>query len=562
MSCKQKWSLSGFLDEMKRVHETMPDRRFVFVLGAGASIESKVKGAASLADDWMRIMFNRELTKPNINYEDWLTSDPLNFGDKWNHLNLAAFYPGIFEKCFEGDHEAGYAELEKAIDNRSPSFGYAVLAWVLAQERHNMVITTNFDNLVADSLYIYGSKTPHVIGHESLAGYLKPMARRPMIAKIHRDLFTDPINDANGVGVLHSQWSEALQNIFRFYTPVFIGYGGNDGSLMNFLSQLDPQDINGRPFWCYYENGEEPNGDILKLMDKHQGVLVPTPGFDQLMLEIGSVWGYNRRKQKNSVEEHTRQMLETLDEKAKAIYKESPEEVKSMLRDNNPSEVRDWLDWEFEASEFKSNLDKIAVYEKALKHLPNSPELHTNLANVYFDMGNLETAEKNYIKAAELHPDSIITKGNLAHIKVSRGQIAEAKILFEEIMEEEPSDPVGFSGYASALTEEGDLVNAEAYLRLALEYSEGLGIGIYYNNYAHFLNLCQRYDEAEEMINRAFNFESENYEYQETYAELLLNTGRIKQAEEAVKKALSINPDSLEGHRLSKCIKEAKLKLA
>ena len=39
--------------------------------------------------------------------------------------------------------------------DKEPSFGYSVLAQILAGTRHNVVITTNFDNLVVDALSFY-----------------------------------------------------------------------------------------------------------------------------------------------------------------------------------------------------------------------------------------------------------------------------------------------------------------------------------------------------------------------------------------------------------------------
>ncbi len=559
MNCMQKWSLNGFLAEMKRIHETMPDRRFVFILGAGASIESNVKGAASLAEEWMRIMFNREQKAPVLEFEQWLESNPLKIENHWDKSNLAACYPEIFEKCFEGDHESGYAELEKAIDNRSPSFGYAVLAWVLAQERHNMVITTNFDNLVADSLYIYGSKTPHVIGHESLAGYLKPMARRPMIAKIHRDLFTDPINDANGVSELHSQWSDALKNIFRFYTPIFIGYGGNDGSLMNFLGELDTQDISGRPFWCYYENGGVPNEQIIKLLKKHQGVLVPAPGFDQLMLEIGSAWGYNRRKQKAAVEKHTKRMLGTLDEKAKAIYNDSPEEVKIILRDNDSGEARDWLDWDFEASERESNGEKIAVYEKALKALPTSSELLMNLGIVYMHTGQFDKAKSYYYEALELAPDDIDIKCNLVHTLLMSGSVDEGLAMSESTLQLKPNNLNAISAHAIALLSKSTLDEKDKSNEITLKKAEQallkvLSLGANrpsdLNNYAYFLRLTGEYEKAKENIDKAIELDQTKFYFYETLAEILWKTKDFDGALNALDKARQLNPDSPYGKEL------------
>ena len=63
------------------------------------------------------------------------------------------------------------------MERAEPSFGYSVLAKILAETRHRVVITTNFDNLVADALSLYTSKHPLVCGHESLSIFAKPHTR-------------------------------------------------------------------------------------------------------------------------------------------------------------------------------------------------------------------------------------------------------------------------------------------------------------------------------------------------------------------------------------------------
>ena len=129
---------------------------------------------------------------------------------------------------------------------------------------------------------------PFVCGHESLTRFVRPFLRRPLIAKIHRDLLLEPINSLSGTSSLAVAWTSPLTEIFKFYTPIVIGYGGNDGSLMNFLSSLDP--IKGGMFWCF-RVGSEPEEKVSALVQKHGGRLVPIVGFDEIMLQIQQLLG-------------------------------------------------------------------------------------------------------------------------------------------------------------------------------------------------------------------------------------------------------------------------------
>ena len=51
--------------------------------------------------------------------------------------------------------EEGYAYLEEVMKDAAPGLGYSMPAQIETKSQHNMVITTNFDNLVADALLIY-----------------------------------------------------------------------------------------------------------------------------------------------------------------------------------------------------------------------------------------------------------------------------------------------------------------------------------------------------------------------------------------------------------------------
>ena len=176
--------------------------------------------------------------------EDWATHENLGIPD-FDYSRAESFYPWIYQRRFRDYKEQGYAFLEAVMDNREPSFGYSVLAQVMAETEHKVAITTNFDNLLADALSIYTRVFPLVCGHESLTGYIRPNLRRPLVAKIHRDLLLAPLSNPDEVALLPGEWATALTKILQRFTPIVIGYGGNDGSLMGFLNNLAPIER-----WC------------------------------------------------------------------------------------------------------------------------------------------------------------------------------------------------------------------------------------------------------------------------------------------------------------------------
>lgn len=214
-----RWTVRGLLDQFLRIHDGMTDRYFAFILGAGASRPSGIPTGAELVRTWLlelRLRYDQEFNTGQLSNR----ANEEIFGIKGFDFNRAAeFYPQIFEKRFSGDPEEGYAYLERLMSGREPSFGYSVLASILANTRHQVVITTNFDNLAADALSIYTKTYPLVCAHEDLACFIRPRLRRPLVAKIHRDLFLAPKNDVEGTSRLAQGWDRALRELLQHYAP-------------------------------------------------------------------------------------------------------------------------------------------------------------------------------------------------------------------------------------------------------------------------------------------------------------------------------------------------------
>ena len=284
--------LDGFLSHFIEIHNNMQDRSFAFLLGAGASRPSGIPTGAELVQRWLNELHERhEPDRESNPLEQWATAEALEIPE-FEYPRAAAFYPQIFERRFRDDQDEGYAYLEKVMENAEPSFGYSVLAQILVKTRHSMVITTNFDDLVADALSMFAHKRPLVCGHESLTGFIRPQMRRPLVAKIHRDLLLEPKNDPAGTSKLGKGWREALRKLLKHYVIIAIGYGGNDGSLMDLLDQIEPEGFAGRILWCYREKDKGPDQRVLELLTAKKGIMIPIAGFDELMLLLNEKLGF------------------------------------------------------------------------------------------------------------------------------------------------------------------------------------------------------------------------------------------------------------------------------
>jgi hypothetical protein len=213
------------------------EQRFCFILGAGASKQSGIPTAGELANGWL----SQLLESNNSETLKWLSEKSV---DK---EKIAEFYSDVYEYRFRLNPQSGFDTLIKHMDGKFPSYGYSVLAQILTNTRNNIVLTTNFDNLSEQAVYYYTSNWPLIIGHENLAEYARPSNRRPLIAKLHRDLLLGPFNTKKEIQVLQHSWEIILSDVFTQCIPVFIGYGGNDGSLMSYLEKLKRcQNF----FWC------------------------------------------------------------------------------------------------------------------------------------------------------------------------------------------------------------------------------------------------------------------------------------------------------------------------
>ncbi len=545
----QEWTLDGVLDELTRIDDEMPDRQFAFILGAGASFKSGIPTGHDLAQRWLRDLHLRECGG-STPLEEWVDSSALGIPNL-SFGTAAEHYPEIFERRFRGDRQGGYAALERVMEGKQPSLGYSLLAEIIQHTRHKVVVTTNFDNLVADALAMHAHQSPLVVAHESLTGFVQPKLRRPLVAKIHRDLFLDPINDLAGVSTMEEGWKIALRKLFQYFTPIVVGYGGNDGSLMGLLASLAPGDVVGRMFWCYREGSPPPTAANAVLV-KHQGIQVKIPGFDEFMLLLAA------KLVKNFDVAALADRTARLGQERADRYRKQAEELRrssaagtiaqrrmGLVLSQSVQQGKSWWAWEMQASSEADNNRRDEIYRQGLMQFPNSAELTGNYANFLADQRkDFDAAEAMYKKALELDPGHATHTGNYATFLMNqRKDFDAAEAMYKKALELDPGHATNTGNYATFLmNERKDFDAAEAMYKKALELDPGHATNT--GNYATFLtNQRKDFDAAEAMYKKALELDPGHASNTGNYANFLTKQRKDFDAAEAMyRKALELDP--------------------
>ena len=414
--------------------------RFCFILGSGASVESGIPSGNKLEMQWMNCIMGESKDYDTSPMDASIMRDCADklFEDKliqhrfeeieaaWHQARISGkplssdYYFDIYTLRFFPNERNGYRYLEHIMESCEPSIGYHTLSLMLSENnRNNLVITTNFDSLVEDSLFLYSDKKPLIVSHESLAGYIESDIQRPIIAKVHRGLMYSPLNTPEATKELKDEWREALSYAFSTYTPIVIGYGGGDHSLMSFLEEEDTKMRHGM-YWCYREESGLPEKNIQNLVKRKGGYFVKIVGFDALMLEIGNrlyegkitpthtedhlkkqyeqrVQQYNKQWDKLNDKPELKQLLQPMHE-AEQLEEEKREQKGSLT-------ARDYYRRGRRAHDEGRYHKALEEYTKGIELEPDEPDNYIFRGLVYERLNDEKKALQDYAEAIKIAPD-------------------------------------------------------------------------------------------------------------------------------------------------------------
>ncbi|MDC0933311.1 tetratricopeptide repeat protein [Arcobacteraceae bacterium] len=513
---------------LKASKESSSSLRFGFILGAGASINSKIPSGSFFAKKWHKEI-SEDLSEKLL--KEWEKTIP-----DFDKDNLAQSYTKIFAKRFEVDYQAGYEELQREMDNAEPSIGYSFLAQVLDETPNKFIITTNFDTMVEDALFGLKKSKPLVLGHELLSKYINPVSpSRPTIVKIHRDFLFDPYNDDKHIKELDKQWEESLTPVLNENAMIVIGYGGNDDSLMNYLKEIK----NRKPiYWCYRGDKNNLSSKIKDVLTE-KDFIIQIKGFDKLMLTINDKLGFeniidvdnisNSPIVKNALDYANKYEKQLEDLTKEVLDKEEQTAIKKLLPH--------WWEYQLLVNEEKDDNKKEKIYKDGLKVLSNSHELMGNYANLLQKLNRDDEAEIYYKKALELDPDNVNNNGNYANLLQILNRDNESETYYKKALELDPNRANNNGNYASLLDKLNKDNEAEIYYKKALELDPDNTNNN--GNYANLLRKLNRDNESETYYKKALKINPNNPHLNGNYTQFLLIQSKKDETEQYIEKAFS-----------------------
>ena len=554
-------------------------QRYCFILGSGASVESGIPMGGTLEYRWMNCLMGEESDRETPakdrgetlecaeNLSDELQYDFNEVVEEWKKARKAGrntlpseYYFDIYKLRFYGDELNGDRYLENIMESAEPSFGYHTLAQLLTDEyNNNLVITTNFDSLAEDALFLYTGKKPLIINHEFEAGFIRDQSiRRPIIAKLHRGLFFKPFNNPADTTGLSGDWEDILRQIFYRYIPVVIGYGGGDRSFMEFL--LREQNLIPKIYWCYVNRYGLPDERIRDLIrKKNEGFFVRTDGFDHIMLTMGGKMFFSKIST-NATETYLRKRTEERISRYNEQYQKLSEakadskELKSEVKEFSKNEEKDreerkkntsLTEWDYirEGNACFNNKE----YEKALEAYKRAAGINSSQAGAYLGCGNAhqrmgeyEKALEAYAKALELDPEYVYAYNGRGNTYKALGEYEKAMSDYDRALELDPESVYVYNGRGNTYQALGE------YEKAVSDYDKAIGLDpeyvIGYYNRGNAYQAVGKYEEALADYSKALELDPK-YEYAynnrgNTYDSM----GDYEKAIEDYTQAIQINP--------------------
>lgn len=562
--------------------------RFCFIIGSGASVSSGIPTGAELEYQWMKELEEtsglEEIREVAKTLKEYLDNDFATIEADWEKVKedrgakesgialSSAYYFDIYKLRFFPNHRNGYHYLEKIMANKNPGFGYHPLALMLTDGTgSNLVITTNFDSLVEDALFLYTDDKPLVINHELLAEYAGDAnIKRPIIAKVHRGIFFDPLNQPEETNELKGKWSDVLGSVFQNYTPIVIGYGG-DNSLMNLLESDNIKMKNGI-YWCYYEKYGLPNSEIQKLIQKKNGYLVRTAGFDATMLAFGNalfpdkigvheaeeylnkrisaqIANYEMEYKRLTELEHSADDVTVQKEasQSETDFKMEVEKMveRSMLSEKERREQKQMTAWDYRRQgdryyDSGQYAKAVECYSAAIDMQPKTAQFYNDRGCAYNYLGEYDKAISDLDKAIELNPKFADAYNSRGCAYSYRGEYNKAISDLDRAIELNPK-------FAEAYSNRGCVYdNLREYNKAISDYNKAIELdpklASAYNSRGYTYSGIGEYDKAISDFEKSIELDSKSEDSYKHYGVICKKRGDFDKALELLTKAIELDP--------------------
>lgn len=417
--------------------------RFAFFLGAGASRQAGIITAGEMIRVFKERIFVEccpEEIRTDQERERWLEDQP------W-YKKEGSEYCKLFEQ-FEPKEIGRQRYIESIIEGKEPSFGYVVLANLIASNYLNTVITTNFDDLVYSACTGYTGIRPIVYAYGVLASEMRITAERPKILKLHGDfLYSALKNTDTEIAAQDPNMSRQLTQVLSEYGLVVIGYGGGDESIMKLLSNIsDKNDL----YWCLMP-GEQPSEAVRKLLSDKRGFAVEIEGFDETMSQVREIVGVDVSRMFGSMQERQDHIIEKIKDFASTYSIDMLAEIVEALQRQATQaaegqeqikkiQALDLFARGAKAHEGRDLQLAEKLFREVIELTPSDRRAHNNLGATFQSTNRYEEAEQCFRKATELDPNYALGVHNLGRALYVLGRSDEAEVVTRKAVQLDPNN--------------------------------------------------------------------------------------------------------------------------
>jgi hypothetical protein len=178
-------------------------------------------------------------------------------------------YSEALLRAFSSDHERQRFFRELIVD-KMPTLAHYYLASIIASGHCNLILTTNFDNLLEKALTSLRFDEFNVITHAASTEYVTAHPDVVTLVKLHGHYtFPQLANLADETAQLSRQLREYFEYLMRDYGLIVAGYAGRDRSIMEPITRS----VRGRTvpkgvIWCVRGDGSVERAPYLRELER------------------------------------------------------------------------------------------------------------------------------------------------------------------------------------------------------------------------------------------------------------------------------------------------------
>lgn len=456
-------------------------------------------------------------------------------------------FDNLYSKWFEEysqDPRTRQQLIEGIVEEQKVAGEYILFANLIAHGLIHNIFTTNFDDLIFESLITYVNKKARVYAHNEIAKYISIGSNKPNIIKLHGDYLYENIkNVLDETTELEKNMKYKFKEALKYLDLIVVGYGGADVSIMSLLEELKHE----RPFrllWCGKEL-DNLNWRVINLINNTQNsFFLHLDSFSTLVLKL---WNTFNVPLNNIIESATEKQKELKDYVAK--YTVSVQENARI-----PKEEQEAFANSIKASEYlrlayeeKDQDEKIRLYTEGINFYPNEVALYNDRGVAFASINKHRKAIRDFTIAIESNkaPNfEHLYLTNRAISYITNNEYQKAMDDLDKAISIKPTHGLAWANKGSALYKMGGAnKDVLTFLNKAIDVTPNEAD--VYSNRGYFYLENKNYDLAEKDFKKAEELQPKYHNKANLYNNFAVLYRRLKKFDKAkqfINKARQFNP--------------------